>query len=101
MKIILIFIFSIVSFQLSAQDPEFSQSYSSSLSLNPAFAGALEHPSFSAGLRIQSPLFSSDYIAYIISYNQNIEKLYGGIGVYYVKDFDTNGALSTSSINLC
>lgn len=100
MKTKLIFIFSIIVLQLSAQDPEFSQSNSSSLILNPAFAGALEHPTIGVGYRNQWPRLTGGYKTICVSYNQYVKKIFGGIGVYFMKDIASNGVLTSNSFHL-
>jgi len=91
--LLILFIFS-CSLTL-AQDPQFSQAYSGSLDLNPAFAGAFEHPNISVGYRNQWPGLTGNYVSTIVSYNQFVNKISSGIGAYYLKDIQGEGGLVT------
>jgi type IX secretion system PorP/SprF family membrane protein len=96
-------LFILLFFRLSfalAQDPYFSQSYSSSLLMNPAFAGAFEYPVVSVGYRNQWPALTGNYITEIASYNQFINKISSGIGFYYLHDSQGEETLITHSFHL-
>lgn len=69
-----------------AQDPSFTQYYSSGLQMNPAFAGAYANPTFSFLYRNQWASLAGNFDGYIVSYNHYINKLKSGIGLYYMNE---------------
>ncbi len=69
-----------------AQDPTFTQYYSSGLQMNPAFAGAYANPALSFLYRSQWPSLSGNFIDYTVSYNHYINKLKSGFGLYYMNE---------------
>lgn len=71
-----------------AQDPTFTQYYSSGLQMNPAFAGAYANPVFNFLYRSHWPSVSRNFNEYTVSYNHYINKLKSGIGLYYMNETD-------------
>ncbi len=86
--------------QLIAQDPFFSQCYSSPLYLNPALAGTADVPRFSLSYRNQYPSFSTNYVTYNASYDQFIEFLQGGVGFNLMHDVQGNGIFRQSTADV-
>ena len=80
---------------LSAQDPIFSQFYAAPLQLNPAFAGSAFAPRFGAIYRNQWPGFNA-YQTYGVYYEQRIDKLNSGIGLYLEGDNAGDGILTST-----
>ena len=81
---------------LRAQDPVFSQFYSTPLLLNPAFAGTTYAPRISASYRNQWPTVTNTGIAYstyAASYEQFIPQVNSGIGVMILSDNAGDGLL--------
>jgi len=75
------------------------QSYSSSLQLNPALAGAYEHPELSVLYRNKWPSIGR-YIYTMFTYNQYMNKLKTGLGAYYLDETEQEGLYKTHSIHL-
>lgn len=69
-----------------AQDPEFSQFYAAPLYLNPGFAGSAGAPRAGLNYRDQWPGINNAYKQYAASYDQNVNALNGGIGLYVMQD---------------
>lgn len=83
-----------------AQDPLFSQFYSSPLMLNPAFAGTTYAPRLSATYRNQWPLHDNNgtaYTTYAASYEQFIPAFNSGIGIMVLTDAAGDGLLKTTN----
>lgn len=77
-----------------AQDAEFSQFLNAPLYLNPAFAGVGIGPRFIANYRNEWGAINHAYTTYSVSYDQDINKLNGGIGVSAFADEQGNGLYS-------
>jgi len=78
---------------IKGQDPEFTQFYANVLYLNPAFAGTYRCPRFILGYRNQWPMISGTFVQYFLSYDQFVERLYGGIGAYVLADDAGEGTI--------
>jgi type IX secretion system PorP/SprF family membrane protein len=89
-----------INMSLVAQDPQFSQFYSSQLSLAPSFAGIKEGGSIGANYRNQWPKLKSTYITYAISADYYLEKYRSGVGLLVLRDNAGSGLLTTSNIGL-
>ncbi len=85
-----------IQLNLGAQDPYFSQFYSSILVLNPAYAGAIHQPRMSAAYRNQIPAMGSPYVTYNASYDMPVSILQGGIGVNVMNDVQGSTLNKTS-----
>jgi type IX secretion system PorP/SprF family membrane protein len=85
---------------VKAQDPEFSQFYANPLYLNPALAGANICPRAVVNYRNQWPGLAKSFITYNASYDQYIDKIYGGIGVLVNVDNAGGGILKTTMASL-
>jgi type IX secretion system PorP/SprF family membrane protein len=62
------------------QDPNLSHSFLNKLYLNPAFAGSSEETRILLNYRNQWPDMQANFVNYIVSYDQPIDILHGGIG---------------------
>lgn len=86
---------------LQAQDPVFSQFYSTPLAINPAFAGTTYAPRFSVAYRNEWPTISDDgknaYVTYNASYEQSIPAFNSGIGLMFQNDNAGGGLLKTTN----
>jgi type IX secretion system PorP/SprF family membrane protein len=83
-----------------AQDPLFSQFYSTPLVLNPAFAGTTYAPRLSATYRNQWPIHDDNgtaYATYAASYEQFVPAFNSGIGILVLTDAAGDGLLKTTS----
>jgi type IX secretion system PorP/SprF family membrane protein len=83
-----------------AQDPEFSQFYANPLYLNPALAGSNICPRLVLNYRNQWPALANSFVTYNASYDQYIEKIFGGIGILVNMDNAGDGILKTTSASL-
>ncbi len=83
-----------------SQDPEFTQFYANPLYLNPAFSGSVRCPRIALNYRNQWPSLSANYVTTSFSYDQQIEGIYGGLGLLVTNDKAGEATLRTSTINL-
>lgn len=79
------------------QDPEFSQFYANPLYLNPAFSGTEICPRVIANYRNQWPGLSNSFVTYNFSYDQYVDKIYGGVGLLINTDNAGQGILRTTT----
>lgn len=70
----------------NAQDPVFSQFYSTPLQLNPAFAGVTYAPRITLNYRNQYPNWPNAYATYAATYEQSVEALNSGFGLIVMTD---------------
>src|SRR5208337_1823077 len=70
------------------------------VSFHPAYAGTNPYPRFSAGYRDQWPGLGNAYISYYASYDQFIDKIFGGIGVTMNRDEQGNGVFSKTGLDI-
>ncbi|MCW3105376.1 MAG: hypothetical protein JWO09_3816 [Bacteroidetes bacterium] len=96
---LLVFILILNSKLLSGQDMHFTQFYSSSLYLNPAFTGADVCSRFSATYRNQWPGVSKAYKSYLASFDHYLTTYNLGIGLLVGNDVAGTGELRTTVIN--
>jgi type IX secretion system PorP/SprF family membrane protein len=85
---------------LLAQDPQFTQFYSSPLYLNPAFTGLTYEHRFALNARQQWPGIGSGYKTLMASYDYNLSDLNSGIGAYVLYDQAGSFNLSTLQFGL-
>ncbi len=83
----------------SAQDPEFTQFYSNPIYLNPAFAGSRICPRFVMNYRNEWPNITGNFVTTAAAYDQNVDGLYGGIGLIFLTD-NAAKTLQTSRVSL-
>jgi type IX secretion system PorP/SprF family membrane protein len=84
----------------NAQDPEFSQFYANPLYLNPALAGSNICPRLVLNYRNQWPGLSNSFVTYNASYDQYIDKIFGGVGLVVNMDNAGEGILKTLQASL-
>ena len=84
---------------LDAQDPVFSQFYAAPLQQNPAFAGSAFAPRFGAIYRNQWPGINQAYQTYAAFYEQRVERLNSGFGLFFEGDNAGNGILKSTRIS--
>jgi type IX secretion system PorP/SprF family membrane protein len=99
MKKILSLVLSIISVIVSAQDPEFSQYYSSPLYLNPAFSGTTNDHRFIANYRNQWPSIARGYQTYAFSYDYNLLQYNSGVGFLITTDKAGTAGLKSTQLN--
>jgi len=91
---------SVLSFQISAQDPQFTQFYAAPTYLNPAFAGTTVQSRFAMNYRHQWPAISKAFVTYNASYDQYMPGINSGIGVMVTHDRAGTGALTYTNIGV-
>jgi type IX secretion system PorP/SprF family membrane protein len=96
----------LVSVQIYAQDPIFSQFYNSPLQINPAFAGISEDPVVSFNYRDQSPGIVSrfgfpngTYTTYAAAWDQFFPELNSGFGISLIGDTAGEGSAGGSLLS--
>lgn len=89
----------ILSTELHAQDPEFTQFYANPLYLNPAFAGTAHCPRVSLNYRNQWPGISGSFVTTSASYDQHVDGLSGGVGLLVWNDRAGEGTLTTTNVS--
>ncbi len=95
-----ILVFLMLSFEIKAQDPQFTQFYANPLYLNPAFAGTARCPRICMNYRNQWPNLSGTYVTYSASYDMHLDVLAGGIGALVTTDDQANGTLKTTNASI-
>jgi type IX secretion system PorP/SprF family membrane protein len=93
--IIAFFVLFSMSNLVVAQDPIFSQFYAAPMQTNPAFAGASGGGLISMNYRNQWPALNQAYVTYAVSYDQHVEDLNSGFGLFALADDAGRGILRT------
>jgi len=84
----------------NAQDPQFTQFYANPIYLNPAFAGTARCPRAILNYRNEWPALSGTFVTYCASYDQHVDALQGGLGVFVLQDRAGEGTLNTTTISV-
>ena len=85
----------LLTLNVKAQDPEFSQFYANPLYLNPAFTGTSEFPRIVANYRNQWPNNGNTFVTYDFSYDTYVKSMKGGLGFQILYDRELNGVVNT------
>lgn len=96
--IILTFVLTAGVFNAKAQDPVFSQFYSTPLQMNPALTGATLGAKFGLNYRNQWPSLNNAYVSYQVAYDQFFKGLNSGFGLSVMADDAGQGLIKTNSI---
>jgi len=88
-------IFLLLTLNVKAQDPEFSQFYANPLYMNPAFAGTSEYPRAVANYRNQWPSNGNTFVTYNFSYDNYVKSMKGGLGFQMLYDRELNGVVNS------
>lgn len=88
----------LITLNVKAQDPTFSQFYANPTYLNPAFAGSEICPRGVLNYRNQWPGYEASYITYSASYDQFVAPISGGLGLNVVTDRSGEGVLTTTMV---
>ena len=99
LKIFLVLLTAFVVNDITAQDAEFSQFYSSTAYLNPAFVGNRYCPKMTTSYRNQWSAIAGNYSTAMAIYEQNSKALHGGFGFILFNDESGSNLLSTNSIS--
>ena len=84
---------------ITGQEPSFSQLFCNLAYLNPAYAGATGNREGGLAYRNQWPDMGNAYITYGAYYNQPVELIHGGAGLYIVNDRQANGLFNRMQIS--
>ena len=87
-----------------AQDPSFSQPFATPIYDNPAFTGTTK---YNGAKRISSQVYRQNnafqfgsYTASLLSYDQEVFRLSGGLGLFVLRDNDAGGILVSNEVCL-
>jgi type IX secretion system PorP/SprF family membrane protein len=83
---------------MKGQDLIFSQFYNAPIHVNPAFAGTVNYPLFTANYRLQYPSLNNVYSTYAVTYDQFFKKINSGLGFIAVSDDQGDGTLKTTKL---
>ncbi len=83
-----------------AQDIQFSQFYTATLYVNPAFAGSMHQSRAMFHQRVQWPQLEAKYITSLFSYDNFIDKYNSGIGIMAIQDFQGANNISSSEAHI-
>jgi len=86
--------------KVAAQDPQFTQFYSTPLFLNPAFTGMTYEHRFTAAYRNQWPGIKQTYVTYMAAYDYNLSDLNSGIGGFALQDVAGTSNLTTTQFGM-
>jgi type IX secretion system PorP/SprF family membrane protein len=99
MRIFIHTCFLLVTAQLLAQDPIFTQYHAVPVRMNPAFTGSAFAPRAAMAYRNQWPGFGNAYQTYTAYYEQQIERYNSGIGVSFEGDNAGQGLRRTTAVS--
>jgi len=99
-NIILLVFLTLISNQLKAQDPQFTQFYANPIYLNPAMAGSHGCPRINMNHRNQWPSISGAFVTNSISYDQYVNAVKGGVSLMFTNDMAGKNTINWSTINL-
>lgn len=86
--------------RMLAQDPQFSQFYSTYLYLAPSFSGLAENNRFSLNYRNQWPEITNSFVTYTASFDKYFDKFNSGLGVMVMQDEAGTGRLRSTNVGL-
>ena len=89
----------IVRSDLLAQDPHFSQFYANPVYTNPAFAGSSNHGRSVLNARNQWSSISGTFTTLSAAYDENFDKINGGLGFILSRDEAGIGLLTTNTFS--
>lgn len=90
----------LLSLQINAQDPIYTNAHQSLVALNPSFAGSNGLLRFQSSTRSQWFNLSGSYLTYYNSIDAYIKPIKGGIALSYIRDDQARGTLITDRIDL-
>ncbi len=88
----------LLSTQVFAQDPTFTQFYSNPIYLNPALAGSIGCPRVSMNYRNEWPQLTGNYVTYSMAYDSYVKSISGGLGFIATHDVQARGTISTTMV---
>lgn len=96
---LLVFLIAFVGISHS-QDVVFSQFNNNRLYLNPGYTGTNYCPQLNMTYRNQWPALGSNYVTSMVSYEQYVEEISGGLGVLLINDRSGGGMYSLNGASL-
>ena len=96
--LIFISLFVLSTFQLVAQDIQFSQFYAVPVYQNPAFAGSAFMHRFTAHQRLQWMNLDARYTSTLVGWDTHFDKIRGGIGIIATHDVQSSDKITTNDI---
>jgi len=84
--------------EVIAQDPHFTQFYANKLYLNPAFAGTNRCPRVALNFRDQWTNLTGTFVTYSASYDRHVRDV-GGLGIMFSSDNQAGGTFRTNTIH--
>ncbi len=90
----------LTSWQVKAQDPQFTQFFAASNYLNPAFAGATFQNRAALSYRNQWPGVPKAFVSYNAAVDMNFNKINTGVGLSVYRDKAGTGGLNTTNVAL-
>lgn len=90
----------VLSGNVFAQDPEFSQYAAMPMNVNPALAGVAYGPRFNVIYRNEWPKIDKGFVTYGLSYDQHIDKINSGVGFLFLYDRVANGLLNSYHVRV-
>lgn len=100
MKLAVTTLILLFSFQLSAQDPHFTQMRTTGSYLNPALTGDNDKFSMNLNYRNQWPEVSGNFVTYLFGAEYGFSKGIQGVGIQVYNNEQTNGVSSTTSLSI-
>jgi type IX secretion system PorP/SprF family membrane protein len=88
----------VLSISVYSQDPQFSQFYAHTLSLNPAFTGNTNVGRFSSIYRNQWVTIPGAFVSYSFAYDHNLTDYNSGVGLMVTQDRAGSGGLKFTNI---
>jgi type IX secretion system PorP/SprF family membrane protein len=98
-KHVITYCFLFLSVITHAQDPEFSQYYSSPLYLNPAFSGSASGHRLISNYRNQWPGVGNGFVTHAFSYDYNLQQYNSGLGLLVIVDKAGTAGLKSTQLN--
>jgi type IX secretion system PorP/SprF family membrane protein len=98
-KIYVIISTILLSFNVEAQDVQFSQFYNAIQYQNPAFAGSAHDFRFTTQQRLQWPNLDSKYITSMFAADAFIPKRSMGVGALFFRDWQSNPTIVTNEFH--
>ncbi|HPT13652.1 MAG TPA: type IX secretion system membrane protein PorP/SprF [Bacteroidales bacterium] len=95
----LVIMIILLSLSVKGQDAIYSQFYANPLYLNPALAGSKICPRLTLNYRNQWPGLGKGYVSYSAAWDQQVDKISGGVGFIANADVAGGGTLNTYSGN--
>lgn len=83
-----------------AQDPQFSQFYSTPMLLAPSFAGGIRDSRFSMNFRDQWASIPGKYVTFSAAYDRNFPLFNSGVGFYFMRDVAGSSRLSLTNLGM-